>query len=146
MKIISLILFSFLGIEARASLPSVATGSLSESAHLLPYAETFTPLRPTAESIRPPSGLEQPLLLAQGKNQARKKVRKRRLSAEGKFTRSGDKTTIDFDSVDIVGSRRTPLGSMINQNRASKEYDFVKVRLRWHPEMINSASSLDTGD
>ena len=85
------------------------------------------------------------ILLAQADGD-KKKVRKRRLSTEGKFKRSGDKTTIDFDSVDIVGSRRTPLGSMINQSRANKDYDFVKVRLRWHPEMINSASSLDTGN
>ena len=70
--------------------------------------------------------------------------RKKRISAEGKIRKSGDKTVIDFDSVDIVGDRRTPLGSMINQNRAEKDYDFVKIRLRWHPEMKKSASSLDT--
>lgn len=91
------------------------------------------------------SSTSTPILLAQSGDD-KKKVRKRRLSTEGKFKRSGDKTTIDFDSVDIVGSRRTPLGSMINQSRANKDYDFVKVRLRWHPEMINSASSLDTGN
>ncbi|MFK7823070.1 MAG: hypothetical protein AB8G05_02875 [Oligoflexales bacterium] len=72
------------------------------------------------------------------------KSRKKRLSAEGKIRKTGDKTVIDFDSVDIVGDRRTPLGSMINQSRAEKDYDFVKIRLRWHPEMKKSASSLDT--
>lgn len=72
------------------------------------------------------------------------KSRKKRLSAEGKIRQSGDKTVIDFESVDIVGDRRTPLGSMINQNKANKGYDFVKIRLRWHPEMKKSASSLDT--
>ena len=72
------------------------------------------------------------------------KSRKKRLSAEGKIRKTGDKTVIDFESVDIVGDRRTPLGSMINQSRAEKDYDFVKIRLRWHPEMKKSASSLDT--
>ncbi|NRA43637.1 MAG: hypothetical protein HRU09_01645 [Oligoflexales bacterium] len=79
----------------------------------------------------------QMILLAQ-------KSRKKRLSAEGKIRKTGDKTVIDFESVDIVGDRRTPIGSMINQSRAEKDYDFVKIRLRWHPEMKKSASSLDT--
>ena len=37
------------------------------------------------------------------------------------------------------------MGTLINQNKADKNYDFVKIRLRWTPEMIQSASSLDNG-
>jgi hypothetical protein len=37
------------------------------------------------------------------------------------------------------------MGTLINQNKSDKEYDFVKIRLRWHPEMVQSASSLDAG-
>ena len=79
-------------------------------------------------------------LIAQGK----KKARKKRLTGSGKVRTSGSKTQMDFDAVDIVGSRRTPLGSVVNQVRSKKNYEFVRVRLQWHPEMINSAGSLDT--
>lgn len=80
-----------------------------------------------------------------GKKGAKNKKGKAKiLSSEGQIRRTGDKTSIDFDSVDILGSRKTPLGSVINQNRVDMGYDFVKIRLRWHPEMIKSASSLDT--
>lgn len=80
----------------------------------------------------------------------RKRVKKNRrprekiLSSEGLIRRTGDRTSVDFDSVDIFGSRKTPLGSVINRKGADMDYDFVKIRMRWHPEMINSASSLDT--
>ncbi len=59
--------------------------------------------------------------------------------------KSKDQKNIDFDAVDIGGQRKAPMGTLINQNKSEKEYDFVKIRLRWHPEMVQSASSLDNG-
>jgi hypothetical protein len=59
--------------------------------------------------------------------------------------RSKDQSKIDFEAADIGGERKTPLGTLINQNKADKNYDFVKIRLRWHPEMVQSASALDSG-
>ena len=56
---------------------------------------------------------------------------------------SRDKTKIDFEEVDISGQRRAPIGSLIKQKAADIEHDFVRLRLRWHPEMIQSAKSLD---
>jgi len=52
---------------------------------------------------------------------------------------------IDFDAVDITGERKTPFGSIVNQNKSDKDFDLIKIRLRWHPEMIQSTSSLETG-
>ena len=57
-----------------------------------------------------------------------------------------DQSKVDFDAADIGGERKTPMGTLINQNKADKNYDFVKIRLRWHPEMVQSASALDTGN
>ena len=59
--------------------------------------------------------------------------------------KSKDQSKIDFEAADIGGERKSPLGTMINQNKADKNYDFVKIRLRWHPEMVQSASALDSG-
>ena len=59
--------------------------------------------------------------------------------------KSKDQKKLDFDAVDIGGQRKSPMGTLINQNKSEKDYDFVKIRLRWHPEMVQSASSLDTG-
>ena len=56
-----------------------------------------------------------------------------------------DSNKVDFDSVDIGGQRKTPMGSIVSQSKADKNYDFVKIRLRWHPEMVQSASSLEAG-
>lgn len=84
------------------------------------------------------------LIAKKSKKRKKNRVRKKNLSTEGRVKRIGDKTSIDFDSVDISGMRRTPMGSLVSQTKADKEYDFVKIRLSWHPEMIKSAASLDT--
>lgn len=76
-----------------------------------------------------------------GKGGGREKHITREATMKGK-----DATKVDFDSVDIGGQRKTPMGTLINQNKADKNYDFVKIRLRWHPEMVQSASALDSGD
>lgn len=71
-------------------------------------------------------------------------VRERVMTREATL-KSKDQKSLDFDAVDIGGQRKSPMGTLINQNKSDKEYDFVKIRLRWHPEMVQSASSLDAG-
>ncbi len=66
------------------------------------------------------------------------------LSGEG--TLKKDQTKLDLDSADIGGRRKLPMGDTISSNKSDKNYDFVKIRLRWHPEMVQSASALDAGD
>jgi predicted PP-loop superfamily ATPase len=84
-----------------------------------------------------------PIFLAKKKRKS-KGSREKHIVREGK-TVGKDTRNIDFDAVDIGGQSKTPLGTLINQNKADKNYDFVKIRLRWHPEMVQSASSLDSG-
>jgi len=85
-------------------------------------------------------------LAAPGQKKAGKAggVREKHLSRE-QTVKTRDQTKLDFDAADIGGQRKAPMGSFLNQNRADKEYDFVKLRLRWVPEMVQSSSSLDTG-
>jgi hypothetical protein len=71
-------------------------------------------------------------------------VREKHLSRE-KTMKTRDATKLDFDAADIGGNRKAPMGSFLNQNKADKEYDFVKIRLRWVPEMVQSSASLDSG-
>lgn len=73
-----------------------------------------------------------------------KGAREKHMSREATI-KSKDQTKVDFEAADIGGQRKTPMGTLINQNKADKNYDFVKIRLRWHPEMVQSASSLDNG-
>lgn len=75
------------------------------------------------------------------------KGREKFITREGKSSKGakGDKTTVNFDEVDIGGQRKTPLGTLVTNNKNSKDYDFIKLRQRWHPEMVESASSLESG-
>ncbi len=82
--------------------------------------------------------------VAAGGKKGAKGVREKHISREATM-KGKDQSKVDFDSVDIGGQRKTPMGTLINQNKADKNYDFVKIRLRWHPEMVQSASSLDSG-
>ena len=84
------------------------------------------------------------LLADSSKKKAATGGREKHIVREGR-TKSKDSRNIDFDSVDIGGERKTPLGTLVNNNKLDKNYDFVKIRLRWHPEMVQSASSLDSG-
>lgn len=77
-------------------------------------------------------------------NNAPKGARAKNITGEATI-RTKDQSKIDFEAADIGGERKTPLGTLINQNKADKNYDFVKIRLRWHPEMVQSASALDSG-
>ena len=71
---------------------------------------------------------------------------KRIVREESYKSKSGkNKTSIDFDAVDIGGQRKSPLGSLVDQSKANLDYDFIKIRLSWHPEMIQSAQSLESG-
>lgn len=73
-----------------------------------------------------------------------KGAREKHISREATL-KSKDQSKVDFEAADIGGQRKAPMGTLINQNKADKNYDFVKIRLRWHPEMVQSASALDTG-
>jgi hypothetical protein len=81
--------------------------------------------------------------LGDGKKKS-KGVREKIITREATL-KSKDQTKLDFDSVDIGGQRKTPMGTLIGQSKANKDYDFVKIRTNWHPEMVQSASTLDTG-
>ena len=86
---------------------------------------------------------EKPVLLAQaGKKKPARGVREKFITREATL-KGKDQKNLDFDAADIGGVRKAPLGSLIGKSNADKNYDFVKIRLRWHPEMVQSASSLD---
>ena len=76
-----------------------------------------------------------------------KKKKRRRAPGKGNLVMEAeikkDKKSYDFDSMSVDGQRRVPLGNLINQKQANKEYEFVKIRLRWRQEMIQSASNLN---
>jgi len=78
------------------------------------------------------------------KTKRTRKVKEKHIVRE-KTYKGSDKKNLDFDAIDISGERKTPFGSIVNQNKASKDFDLIKIRLRWHPEMIQSTSSLETG-
>lgn len=48
----------------------------------------------------------------------------------------------DFEEADIRTTRKGPIGTEVTSTAKDNEHDFVKLRLRWHPEMIASAASL----
>jgi hypothetical protein len=108
----------------------------------------------SAENPHDAIGCKEPVpgklvLIAAGKKKGGGKkggkgVREKFINGEATL-KSKDQTKVDFEAADIGGERKTPLGTLINQNKADKNYDFVKIRLRWHPEMVQSASSLDAG-
>ncbi len=74
------------------------------------------------------------------KGGGREKIIVREAQSKGK-----DKSKIDFDETDIGGQVKKPMGSLINQNNNDKNYDLIKIRLRWHPEMIQSTAALESG-
>lgn len=85
------------------------------------------------------------IVIAKSKRNKAAGTREKRIVREERYKAksSNDKTELDFDSVDIGGERKTPLGSLVGRSKADTGYDFIKIRLRWHPEMIQSASSLE---
>ena len=100
-----------------------------------------------AETLASPGAT---ITLAQAEKKKKKasgpKERKRTLVGEKRFKyKKGDKTNLDFDAADISGERKTPMGSLVDSVQSDKDYDFVRLRLNWNPEMVQSASSLETG-
>ncbi len=75
----------------------------------------------------------------------KKSGRERHITREAGTKKGGDASRIDFGETSIEGERRVPLGTLINQNDSDKNYDFVKIRQRWHDEMVQSAGTLNTG-
>lgn len=71
------------------------------------------------------------------------KKRERVIVREAKVRR--DKKDINFEETAISGSRNSPLGSMVSQNKPDKDFDLVKIRTSWHSEMVQSTSSLEAG-
>ena len=57
-----------------------------------------------------------------------------------------DKRDIDFEEAQLYGARRTPLGSLVNQNRSDKDFDLVKIRFDWQDEMVKSTNLLKAGN
>lgn len=80
-------------------------------------------------------------LLAQTKGA---KGRARHLQGEAR-SKKGQRTKIDFDEASIDGMRRAPAGVAITKTREDHDYDLINLRLRWHPEMVQSTSTLETG-
>ncbi|MDD9949992.1 MAG: hypothetical protein OXT67_00355 [Zetaproteobacteria bacterium] len=68
------------------------------------------------------------------------------LFAQDKTKRRTKKDAVkhDFEGIGVSGARKTPLSSLISKSKANKDYDFVKIRRSWHPEMIQSTTSLDS--
>lgn len=83
-------------------------------------------------------------LAADAKKGKQDKGRQRVISGEAR-SKHNQKTKIDFEDTDIDGQRRTPAGIAITKKNPDQDYDLINLRLRWHPEMIQSASSLETG-
>jgi hypothetical protein len=89
------------------------------------------------------SGLLSSEAFAKKGGQREKFITREAKTAKG--AKAGDKTKVNFDEVDIGGQRKTPFGDVITNNKLKKDYDFIKIRQRWHPEMIESASGLEPG-
>jgi hypothetical protein len=124
----------------RAPLPQIAlVAALALAGEALAKGTSeITP--PAASGASVSSGI----LIAKGSKSG--KTRERRLSTDREVRTGGNAATkIDFDAVDIAGERKTPLGSMVSQSRADTDHNFVKIRMDWRAEMVQSAASLDSG-
>ena len=77
-----------------------------------------------------------------GKGVATEAERPKYLHGEAKLKRG--QTTVDFMETAVGGQGHTPLSTRVGVGRADKNYDFVKLRLRWLPEMVQSTASLET--
>jgi hypothetical protein len=61
----------------------------------------------------------------------------------GEASQHGDSKNIDFGETAIGGTNKTPSVSEIGAGKHPSDHDFVKIRLRWHPEMVASTSAID---
>jgi hypothetical protein len=78
------------------------------------------------------------------RKQEENQPQRRRVLGSEKTVRQ-DQKKIDFDDADISGERSAPLGTVVDRVKNRNEYDLIKLRLRWHPEMVQSTSSFETG-
>ncbi len=122
----------FLSVAAATMYESASSFALPAKAPLTERSEMILLAKNGGEKAKKP---------AKDKNQ--KGVREKNIVREAQMNK-GSKN-IDFDAVDISGERKTPFGSVIDQNKSNKDFDLIKIRLRWHPEMIQSTASLETG-
>lgn len=97
----------------------------------------------TADVSHPQPAKTGILLAKNSKTSNNKKLRQKHLVGEARNKRG--KTSINFDEASIDGRRRLPAGVAISKNRPDHDYDLINLRLRWHPEMIQSTTSLETG-
>lgn len=67
-------------------------------------------------------------------------VREKILS--GEQTVRGDQREVNFGDAQINGAPKSPLLDNVRAGGEEKSYDFVKLRFRWHPEMLQSANAL----
>jgi len=78
---------------------------------------------------------------ALAKTQKRKPgVREKHLSDEQTYR--GDQKEVNFGDAQITGAAKTPPIDFVRAGEKREGYDFVKLRLRWHPEMVQSAAEL----
>lgn len=61
----------------------------------------------------------------------------------GQATAHPNSTNINFEEGVINGAPKSPVGTEVGATTPNRNYDFVKVRLRWHPEMLQSAGSIN---
>lgn len=121
---------------------------IATSFMLMPGVALGAPTTPdpvTASELKDASHLQtKPVLLAKGKRKGKNsRGGNERIMTREKVLKSKDSTNLDFEAADISGAQKTPLGTVITQNKSDKDYDFVRLRRRWTPEMVNSAKSLD---
>jgi hypothetical protein len=157
MKVIAIIFVSLflMSQSALAALADLKTNSTTQYSQW-PSNQSVDILKPlpvvvmNADEIRKNLNSESKILLAKKSSKKKAKGKRRgrakRLSGERSYKSGSSSTSIDFDAVDISGQRKTPLGSYVSHSKADLEYDFVKIRLRWHPEMIQSAASLESNN
>lgn len=89
--------------------------------------------------------VQKTLLLAQKGRRSKPKRAGRKRFLTGEARTSGASTSIDFDAAAIEGERKAPVGVAVGGNRPDQAYDLIKLRRRWHPEMIKSTTVLESG-
>lgn len=54
-----------------------------------------------------------------------------------------DRTKVDFDEATLEGRRLNPSGVSLNLRKPNREFDLIKLRRHWKPEMVSSTSSVE---
>ena len=86
--------------------------------------------------------------LAYAQKKAAKKAvgsgnRQRIVVKEAKVNKKRDKTNVNFDETTLEGRRLNPSGVSLNLQKPNKEFDLIKLRRHWKPEMVSSTTSLE---